>query len=206
MTDADIIKQLADAAELEHDIEDIGVEKPFTLQSGLTDIQYIMTIANSYNCRVWAEGKKLFVKPTEANSSGDVVLEWGKTLLDFDPRLTCRRLIDEVEVRGSKSPEETLVGKATCDDITFKIGDNVLGGDIAKENYGAAKAILLDANVKDQNAADKAALEYITANSMRYIKSTGRCAGNCKVKAGSMLELKALGEKFSGKYFVTSVK
>ncbi|MCP4136004.1 MAG: hypothetical protein GY754_33855, partial [bacterium] len=36
--------------------------------------------------------------------------------------------------------------------------------------------------------------------------STGRCAGNCKVKAGSMLELKALGEKFSGKYFVTSVK
>ncbi|MCP4134559.1 MAG: phage late control D family protein [bacterium] len=206
MTDGDIIKQLADTAEIEHDVADIGVEKPFTLQRDMTDMDYIMSLAQSYSCRVWAEGKKMFVQPAGSNSDGDVVLEWGKTLLDFSPRLTCRKLIDEVEVRGSKNPHEMLTGTATCADITFKIGDNTLGGEIAKDSFGTAKAIFIDPNIKDQNAADKAALEYITENSMRYMKASGKCSGNIKVKAGTMLELKALGEKFSGKYFVTSVK
>ena len=207
MKDIDIIKQIATDSGLKDDIEDIGIEHKFTVQRNQTDYDYLMDMAKMYNCKVWAREGTLFFKPMEDNSDEEVIIEWGKTLLEFHPRLDCKDLITEVETRGW-DPEKgvAIVGGSLVDEIKLKVGGDQFGGALVKENFGDYKMIYIDDNIIDQNGADRAALDIISVNSMSYINGTGKCQGNYKIKPGMMIELKELSGRFSGKYYVNTVQ
>ena len=207
MTGSDIIKQIAEEVGLGVSVEDIGKEYSFTMQSDQNDYDYLMSMARKHNCKMWSKDGILYFKRIEENIAEDVVIEWGKTLLEFYPRSRLTGLVTQVEVRGwDINSGEAIVGTASLDDITLKIGGETLGQRIVQENFGDRKIIFIDEDVVDQNSADKAALDIITKNSMKYIAGSGKSQGNNKIRAGSFIELKELGVKFSGKYYVNSVK
>ena len=173
--DSDIIKEIAGDAGLSSDIDNIGAAHLFTMQRNQTDYDYIMDIANRYNCKVWVKDKKLYFKKLQENSGEDVVLEWGKTLIEFNPNLDTTKLISEAEVRGwDKDKAEAVVGTKKVSNITLKIGGNKLGGAVVEEKFGAAKMIHIDENIKDKSSADQAALDILTENSMNYITASGK--------------------------------
>ena len=206
MTDTDIIKQIADEAELSGDIEDVGSEHLFTMQKDQTDYDYLMEMAGKYDCKVWGQDEKLFFKKLEKDSGEDIVVEWGKTLLEFYPCLDTRGLITDVEVRGwDDKKSEAIIGTAAYNDITLKIGEDDLGASIVKDNFGDTKRIFVDQSIIDQKGADQDALDIITNNSMKYIMASGRCEGNNKIRAGGVIQINEVGGKFSGKYYINSV-
>ena len=206
MTDSDIIKEIASDSGLKDDIEDVGSEHLFTMQRNQTDYDYLMTMTNKYNCKAWAKDKTLFFKKLEKNSGEDIVVEWGKTLLEFYPVIDTINLMTESEVRGwDNEKAEVIIGNSTIDDITIKVGGDDLGAKMVKDNFGEMKNLSVDENIIDQKNADKAALDIITKNSMGYIMSSGKSEGNNKIRAGMIIQINEVGGKFSGKYYVNTV-
>ena len=131
------------------------------------------------------------------NLAEDVILEFGKTLIEFCPCADVRRLITEVEVRGwDNSKGKAVVGSAVIDDIDGK------GGKIVKENFGDQKEIRIDPTVHDIKRAEELAKNILTQNARKYITGAGMARGDTEIRARSIIKVNGVGKKFSNKYYI----
>ncbi|MBN1699186.1 MAG: phage late control D family protein [Spirochaetales bacterium] len=207
VTDADIIRQIADECGLGAEIDDLPHNHLFTMQYNQTDYDYIMAMARNYNCRVNVCDKKLIFKRMEDSSGKDIILEWGKTLLEFSVQTDTNSIVTEVEVRGWDNDKgESVVGTATVDDLNKPFDGDILGGKLVKDNFGDVKMVVVADDIPDQNEARNMALDILSGNAMNYVKGLGKSEGNYNIKAGSMVILKEVGTRFSGKYYVNRAK
>lgn len=206
MTDKEIVNKIASGAGISADVDNLSTSHIFTMQRNQTDYEYLRLMALRCNCRMMVKDGKLAFKPVKDISSDEVIVEWGKTLIEFLPDLDTSRLITGVEVRGwDNAKASAITGTAACSDITKKIGGDSPGGSLVSDNYGEMSTIYIDDNIADKNSAEKAALNILTSNSMSYINATAKVQGNNKIVPGMVVRMKELGDKFSGEYFLTEV-
>jgi phage protein D len=139
-----------------------------------------------------------------------IILEWGKDLRSFSPNLSTYNMTTAVIVRGTQTAQakgkEALVGIATTDNIRTRMGDT-LGPDIAirLNGWGPNPALDAEHDVVDQAEADLVAVAQLEAKALEFISGRGSIIGNPKLRARMLIELRGLGRRFSGSYYVTSV-
>lgn len=207
-SDADIVKDIATDSKLSASTDSLGKARPFTMQVDQTDYDYLMYLARLYNCRVWTEGKKLLFKSINVKSRPVVTLAWGKEgLLEFSPVLNTATLMTAVEVRGwDAQKSQPIVGSATTSKIKDKIGGRKLGADAVKSKFGEARMVYIADTIRDKKTAEDVARDVLTRNSMEYIVASGKCVGNNKILAGSIVKIDNIGKRFSGEYYARSVR
>lgn len=206
MKESDVVKKIIKDAGLEANIPAFGSKKIFTVQNNKSDLDYIQEIAFNNNYIVTISKKKVAFKTLAEMGKKNIIVEWGKTLIEFFPKLDLNPLVSKVEVRGWDNLKGApVVGKATTDNIKSKIGGSKVGAKKISSMGGEASFVIIDNEVIDQKSAEKLAQSFITNNSMEYIAGKGACQGDNRIIAGSIIEIKELGKKFSGKYLVDGV-
>ena len=199
MAVTDIISQLADNAGLSADVEDLTYEHPFALQHQKNDYEYLHILAERYDCYFTVFDTTLTFKRLQNNLAEDVVLEYGKTLLEFLPEADTSKLVSEVEVFAwNPATHEALSGNSTAQDI------DSAGGAVINDQFGGAKTIHIDQYALDQNGIDQCAVDILAQNTRDYVTGRGSTFGNPDIKAGTIVKVEGVGEKFSGKYYVLS--
>jgi uncharacterized protein len=207
LTESDIIKKMAGESGMMPNVETFNSVFDFKMQKDQTDFEYILTQAQLHNCIVYSDNKNFYFKNLNSRQENGIKLNFGIELLDFNIDLDTTKLVNEVEVRGwNVLKQEKIVGKATTSNVTKKIGGNKAGVDNVKSKFTNAKASFAKQEISDLNRAKDLAACYLTDNSLNYINATGKCIGNNKIKAGEIIEIAKIGEKYSGKYFVRKVK
>jgi phage protein D len=207
MTDKEIVEKIAAEAGVGIDTEEIGALKEFSVQNDQTDYEYLLEIGNRYNCKLITKDDRVAFRPIEDNSKEEVIAEWGKTLIEFHPELDSARIVTDVEMLGwDKIKGDGIKGEIGFGEITKTIGEGSLGGTTVLDNYGNTKLIVIDEDIQDKNSAEKRAIESITRNSMKYIEAEATVQGNNKIEAGMIVNIKEVGKRFEGEYFVTEVK
>lgn len=207
MSPSDIIQQIASDAGLQADCDSLGSAAVFYMQRNMTDYDLIMDIAKSFNCNVWMEGDSMKVKVREGGGSEAAVIEWGKTIIEFQLELDTSQLVTEVEVRGWDAENlEAIVGSKTQSDISIKIDGSDVGGKLVNSKFGAHKTVVIDDSVPDQQAADKLALDLITENSFKYIVAKAKIKGDYNLTAHKVVAVQGLGDRFSGKYSIKNAR
>ena len=205
--DVDIVKQMLQECNVKGDVQDIGSDHLFTMQHNQTDYEYLTAMIEKYDCRMYVDDKTLVIKKIVDAQTSDVVIEWGKSLLEFNIQTDTGLLLSEVEVRGWDNEKgEAVIGTSKAKDLKKVFDKNSFGGQIVDKSFGGAKTILVDNGILDQNGADELSLDIISNNSASYIHGIGKTEGNYKLNAGSIIEIKGLGTRFSGKYYIESVK
>jgi uncharacterized protein len=144
-------------------------------------------------------------------SSGDVLrnvysLEWGKSLISFQPTLQTAKQVNSVTVRGwnvqTKKPiEET----ATRADLVKKGEKTIAPEDLAvSENSLAQKLeIVVDRGLKDPKEAKEVAKKTLRQLAQGLVEAKGKTIGLPDLRAGSKVQISGLG-RFDGTYMVTS--
>ena len=79
------------------------------------------------------------------------------------------------------------------------------GPEIALEAFGASTILHSDHDIETQKDADELAAAHLGAQALEFITSRGSCIGLPTLKARMVIEVKDVGVRFSGKYYVTSV-
>jgi uncharacterized protein involved in type VI secretion and phage assembly len=133
------------------------------------------------------------------------VLEWGINLLDFEARLTTSQQVTEVTVRGwDPKTKKEIIGQATTPQDTPQVGERRSGGDAAKRAFNIeSKEIVTNRPVATQAEADALAQSICDEMGNAFIQAEGTCFGNPAVHAGAIVELKGVGQRFSGRYRIT---
>ena len=74
------------------------------------------------------------------------------------------------------------------------------------ETFGKSVSTIVSQPVSTKAEADQIALGQLKNTAITYIIATGTCPGTPTLKIGKVVEVKDVGKRFSGSYYVTSTE
>jgi uncharacterized protein len=214
MKDSEIAQQIADRLGLEPPRTDPGavrdeVKHKYLIQDNQYDILFLWQRARSL-------GYDLFVEEGEARSRfyfGPSVnvrkvayeLAYGRSLIQFQPTLSTANQVAEVKVVGwDAEKKKKIEATAKRGDIPVR-GVGERGGQAAIEkSFKDRKEVIADQPVLSEQEARTLARETLSRIAKEMVKGSGSTVGLPDLRAGTVLEIGGLGERFSGRYFVTA--
>jgi phage protein D/phage baseplate assembly protein gpV len=201
--DSDLASEIAQAGGLQAEIETTNTVYSHIYQHNQSDLVFLTQRAwrIGFECFV-DEGKLYFRKPPTGGSG--VTLTWGDDLICFHPRMTLAEQVDEVVVKGwDVERKAAIVGRAEQGSLYPQVEESRNGADWA-HTFGAGKLVIVDQPVVSQAEADTLAAARLDEISGAFIEAEGVAWRRPDVKAGRMVTLEALGDRFSGTYLVTN--
>ncbi|MBN1934504.1 MAG: VgrG-related protein [Anaerolineae bacterium] len=206
VTDGDLVNKIAQEVGLRTDVDATSQVYEHVIQYNQTHMAFLRGRARCIGYEIYVRDRTLYFKEPGGQPAGaPLELEWGDQLKTFRPRLTLIEQVDEVTVKGwdAKNKAE-IMGSAKRSTAAPEIGESRSGASAASEAFGAGRRIVVNRPVSSQAEADAVAQSLYDEICGGFIEAEGRCAGLPALKAGAVVQLKALGDKLSGKYFVTS--
>jgi len=201
--DSDLARRIAGEAGLSAQVDATTTVYKHLIQHNQTNLEFLFERAwrIGYECYV-SEGKLYFRKPPTI-SSAELTLTWGDDLLEFQPRMSLAEQVDEVKVKGW-DPEkmQAIIGQASRGNLYPSIGES--NGAKQAKSFGKGNKIVVDQPVIDQAEANLLAQARLNEASGAFVEADGTALRRPDLKAGKVIELKALGRRFSGLYLVSS--
>jgi phage protein D len=203
--DSDIAVQLARRAGLSPDAGDTAVVLPYVLQHDQTDYQFLAARASLIGWDLRVDGRKLFFRSRPVEAAPELTLRRERELLSFRLRLSTLGQSTQREVRGwSVKDKRSVVAHASVGDEMSLMGGTASGGAAARHAFGEGGSTLVRRPVQSQQEADQLARQGFREQGMGYIEADGLCIGEPRLRAGIVVEIAGLGERFSGHYYVAS--
>jgi phage protein D len=206
-TDADIAKKIAsEGGGLTAKVDATSEVHDYILQHAQTNYDFLLDRARRIGYELRVVGKELqFRKPAPEGSPVD--LEWGVSLKSFHPRLSVAEQVDEVSVRSwDVQKKQILVGTASNGTTAPKVGETRAAGAVAKEVWGSAKHTVVNAPTATLDEATALAQAMLDDFTSSFIEATGECKGDSKLRVGASINVKGVGKRFGGTYYLTAVR
>ena len=203
--DSDIASQIAGDAGLTAQVEDTGVTLDYVLQHNQSDLKFLQQRARRIGYEVVVEDKTLLFRPRQNTTSEVLTLSWENDLIEFHPRLTTLEQVGKVSVRGwNIKDKEAVVAEAAAGSESSKMGGKTSGPSEVDSAFGQSIYTSIDWPVFSQAEADKMATGQFNNMALAYISGEGIVAGRAELRAGTVVLIEGVGERFSGNYYVTS--
>jgi phage protein D len=217
MTDAEIAKKIAQRNGLDVQVTEEGPTHDLVVQKNQDDAMFLMERAKriDYDCYVQTDpqtGKDtlFFVKPKDARDATKTrvyVFEWGINLINFTPTLTLSNQVGSVTVHGwDPAAKEVITYTAGPNDLPPAKNGGTSGPQAAQQSNQGKQDVVIDAPVTSQEEAKKLAVSLLMERAYEFITGSGQVIGVPDLRPGDTLELKGLGKRFSGDYYVKKVE
>jgi phage protein D len=204
VTDEDIVKKLAGEVHLTAKVGAASTVHPYVLQDNTTDLDFLRERAAMLGYLLYVQGTVLHCEAHGAHTK-TITLTYNTDLSEFHPRMTTVDQVNSATASGwDPKTHAAVLGKAQTANGVPKVGFQTPGGEIASQAYGFQSDVLVaDRPIRTQAVADKLAQATLDRRAGRFIEAEGTAHGNPELLAGVLVDVKELGTRFSGKYFVT---
>ena len=203
--DSDLASQFAGEAGLSPSVDTTSTVYEHLYQDNQSNLAYLTHRAWRIGYECYVEDKTLYFR--KPKMEGNVKLTWGDNLLSFYPRVTLAEQVDEVFVRGWDVAEQApIVGRASGNSGNLYPGIPEKKGPQWASKFGTGKFVVVDQPVVSQAEADILAQARLDEFSGSYIQAEGTAFRCPEIRAGKIVNIKALGERLSGDYLVTSAR
>lgn len=205
-TDSEIAREIAGqigvTIETDKEAERAEQRNPYMLQANQQDIVFLMQRARRIGYELTAQERDdgtpyLYFAPPRAGIATPFRLEWGRSLLSFEPTLTTANQVGSVTVRGWHPTRKELI------EVTVR--RNELGGsEPFLEAFNERQEIIADHPVTSRAEARTLALETLRENALGKVTASGSTVGLPRLRAGTRVEVAGVGARYlDGTYFVT---
>ena len=206
MKDSAIASQIASDLRLGSQVKPTQVELDYVLQHNQTDLEFLQSRAKRIGYEVSIKRKVLYFQPHDNTTSKVLTLTYGKNLLSFSPRLSAMNQNNAVEVRGwDVKQKKSTIGKAEAKELSLSGSDKISGLQSSKKVFGQASRVIVTEPMASVMEAKQVAKGQLESMALAYITGQATCLGNPKVRAGQVLEILGVGQRFGGSYYVTAV-
>jgi len=211
MTDWEIARKIADEHGLKLQGDPTSTKFEHVYQNNLSDMDFLLDRAARIDYEVTAANTTLYFGKSREARTKVTTLEWGEPgaqeLISVALRLTTANQASDIVVRGWNPKEKReIVGRGKVGDETTRMDGSQTGGDLATGAFGQAHTVVVDHPVGSVSEADALARARFNQLSLQLIVGDGVCMGSPEVRAGEVIELKGLGRRFSGLYYVVGSK
>ena len=202
MTDANVFEEMADVNGIEKEIDSTEATHEKMVQYATSDWDFVVSRAEANGLMVRTENNVLEVFTPDTSAEAKLNLTLGATILELDTELDASNQFEAVEQKGW-SPENQEVLSEEANESINESGS--ISSDDLAANLNSPKAVSHHngiENVEELNALAKAAS---VKTKLSKIKGTVKSEGSAELKPGEMIQLNGIGDKFSGKSFVSAV-
>lgn len=203
-TDSDILEEIIDTYSLDKEVETTNVTHQKMVQYNVSDWDFCVTRAqaNGKGCLV-DDGKIIIAKPDVTQEEIQTVT-FGATLLDFDAEIDARNQVQKITSYGWSPADQELL-KLEGTDPGISLNGNLTSIDLA----GVTSPENLE--LKNGGEGSNAELqEWANAkwlfNQMAKVRGRMKFQGIPKVKPGKILKLAGVGDRFSGKVYISGIR
>lgn len=210
ITDSGIAEEIARELNLQADVDATSAEHASVSPNSDTYQGFLEKRAKRIGYEFFVKGETLYFKePGYISQSGvTLTLEWGRNLLSFAPQSKTYGLTTKVNVRGTQTAtggdKAAIVAEASAGSERVKLGEKS-ASQLAEEMFGEN---VMQSGTRDAVSQEEAAMiarNILETKSMEYITGRGSCIGNIEMESRKVIEIKSVGKRFSGKYYLTSV-
>lgn len=203
MKDSQIAEVIAGEMGLTPDVEDSEIVHLYVLQNNLSNIDFLLERARRIRYEVLVQDQTLIFRKAANHLGKTITLEYTKDLKYFYPRLSTAQQVSSVQVKGwNPATKETILGVGESGSETTRMNGSEIGPAIAESAFGKTTASVTNIPVDSQAEADQIAKALFNDISIELISGEGEAVGNMDIRAGSTIELKGLGDKFGGTYYL----
>ena len=211
--DSEIVQTIATRNGLVPKITATTERHDIVIQKNQDDLAFLKERAkrNDYDCFIGVDPDTgsdalYFQPPTDGRNSSKLnmyVFEWGKSLSNFNPTISLNRQVGQVTVKGwDPNTKSVIQYTATSSDLpTSSSGEN--GPSAVANKFSDRQDIVVDQPVTSQQEAKTLAIALLRERAYSYITATGQVIGLPDLRPGDQVEVKGLGQRFSGQYYVT---
>ncbi len=205
MKDSDIANQVAADWGLTPDIESTEITREHVLQLNQTDFGFLLERARRIGYELIVGNSRLSFRKRATDGDASIVLNREVELLEFSARLSTSTQVGEVSVMGwDPKRKEAIVGESSAGDERPMGGSS--GPSVVEEVFAGTSEVFIDNPVQTQADADDYAQGWFNEMALRYVEGQGLCIGRTDLRAGILVDIEGLGQRFSGRYYLTSVK
>ncbi len=132
-------------------------------------------------------------------------LEYGRSLIEFKPDLTTANQVGEVTVRGWDALNKKKIEyTAKRSEIGVKGVGSKGNQEAIEQSFKQRKEIVATKPIESEAEAKTLAIRTLEEIAKDMIKGSGSTVGLTELRAGNVIQIDGLGERFSGRYFITS--
>ncbi|MDR3200696.1 MAG: hypothetical protein LBT68_04495, partial [Spirochaetales bacterium] len=205
-TPAQVIRALAEIHGLKAKVEDFGTSWEFSAARDETDLDLALRLAAFYGKEIYAADGTLYAAQEITPRPDEIIYEWGKSLADFEAEETIKELVPRYTACGWNSGKnERFTAGASSGDMPLRVGGGSHWTDLVHADLSAWEGFRADSRYRDAEDARICAAALLQKSSFRFGRGKGSGEGNCKLRPGMRVNIKAAGEAFSGEYIADSV-
>jgi uncharacterized protein len=187
------------------------IKYPYLFQDNMYDLLFLMSRARQIGYDLFAvEDEKSgrlselqFIPSTDVGRT-TYELKYGLTLIDFSPELTTHNQVEKVTVHGWDAVNKKPI-RVTVDRKAIKnkgVGSKGRQEEIDKA-FTNKEEIISNKPVSSEAEARQLGLQTLENIAKEMVKGSGSVVGLPSLRAGCIIFLQGMGDRFSGKYFVT---
>lgn len=204
--DSEIASQIASEAGLTAQAEDTEITHNYVLQANQTDLAFLQQRARAIQYEVVVDDKTLLFRPVSNADSEILTLTLDNGLLEFYPRLSSIGQVNEIKVQGwDVKNKKEVVGQSKSGDETSTMGGQTSGAVLVEQTFDTATGVISDRPIMTQAEADQIAKATFNRSVLHFITGEGICRGRTDLRAGTVIKIDQIGQRFSGQYYVTTV-
>jgi phage protein D len=215
LTDSEIAQQIGGRLGVSVHTAPLNEERyEYLFQDNQYDIIFLMERARRAGYDLFVEERgdngrseqsTLYFGPSSNVQRVTYQLTYGKSLIEFQPTLTTANQVGEVTVRGWDSlHKKKIEATAKRSDLATK-GVGQRGGESSiEQSFNQRQEIVATKPIRTQQEAKTLAVETLERIAKDMLKGTGSTVGLPDLRAGGVLQIDGLGNRFSGRYFVTA--
>jgi hypothetical protein len=148
---------------------------------------------------------RLHFHPPDRGQQVVYELAWGKSLISFKPTLRTRGQVSKVTVRGwNPAQRQQITGEASWDQLPFRGLPAVADMSAVDSALAGSEEVVADEPIESQEEANQKALDHLTRMAKDLVTGSGAVVGLPELRAGSVVYIRNLGSRFSGRYRVTN--
>jgi phage protein D len=205
MKDSDIAASIASEISLTANTEPTGTVHPYIFQNNQSNYEFLIDRAKRIGYEILVNDKTFTFRKSKEDKSPEVTLEYGKELQSFCVQIKTLTEGSKVEVRGwNIKDKEEISSTASKGSEKTKMSGKESGYEMSEKAFLASSVSIVDDVVLDSEDAENIAKAKYNIMLKEFLTGEGECAGNPKIRAGKTIEIKGLGDRLSGTYYVIS--
>jgi phage protein D len=213
-TDSKIAREIAGRLDVQLRTDDEAEAREerfeYLVQDNQYDILFLLGRARRIGYDLFVEegeggAPRLYFGPSTRMERPNYELDYGRSLIQFQPNLSTANQVGKVTVKGwDAKKKEAITYTANRNELATKGLGREAGGAAVEDAVQSREEVITDRPVHTPAEAKTLAIQTLERIAKDLVTGSASVVGLPDIRAGSILQLAGLGRRFSGRYFVTT--